>query len=503
MAEVLHDWMAHETSQHLPAWCATAAKTSAADGLPVTLVANNVHLADVPVIRREAAHLRRVVARLIERLTRTELTAKIVAAWARATEDGRQRRREAFFDSMGQQMRAAKKTCVGFQILVSRQEPLRHTIALWRGFTQLACKTRSWISITNWAVGNDAANTSALSLCRALAAWRAYSRSDKDVGRRVSRPPFSGGVCSQQQPLSATSALTSSCFTPRQPSARCVTRCSSTPRGGSSEAFPRGAKTTEVLDHFGDVTGVTGSETLRPQVRRALSARSELGAARQRRCGLERLNSCIGDVFLERRRSESGQLGQDGGVDDGSASGHCQNRDFTPPMPPPRMRPPDMTPRATLVQESEGGVIVVGDTSPRYNGDRGVNGAASLRLLHGTSVEDLPPAKCTPINCVEGSTVARIPPQRHGGTESQMPRGPERFFYDVASYTGCARYGGPAVVDRFAMSPTFGSKRWDGQRKDTRSQTCHQSINRCGTSGNIRCNSAPNNFNKKMSRWSM
>jgi len=29
-----------------------------------------------------------------------------------------------------------------------------------------------------------------------------------------------------------------------------------------------------------------------------------------------------------------------------------------------------------------------------------------------------------------------------------LPKGPERFFYDTRSYTGCARFGGPTVVDK-------------------------------------------------------
>lgn len=35
-----------------------------------------------------------------------------------------------------------------------------------------------------------------------------------------------------------------------------------------------------------------------------------------------------------------------------------------------------------------------------------------------------------------------------------LPRGPERFFYDTTGYTGCARFGGPSVVDK----PAAGDK---------------------------------------------
>jgi len=33
-----------------------------------------------------------------------------------------------------------------------------------------------------------------------------------------------------------------------------------------------------------------------------------------------------------------------------------------------------------------------------------------------------------------------------------LPRGPERFFYDTSSYTGCARFGGPAVLEKGAQA---------------------------------------------------
>ncbi|CAJ1399846.1 unnamed protein product [Effrenium voratum] len=37
---------------------------------------------------------------------------------------------------------------------------------------------------------------------------------------------------------------------------------------------------------------------------------------------------------------------------------------------------------------------------------------------------------------------------RSAEEDSKRVRGPERFFYDTSSYTGCARYGGPMVVDK-------------------------------------------------------
>lgn len=43
-----------------------------------------------------------------------------------------------------------------------------------------------------------------------------------------------------------------------------------------------------------------------------------------------------------------------------------------------------------------------------------------------------------------------VPLEEGAVTETKKPirRGPERFFYDTTGYTGCARFGGPTVVDK-------------------------------------------------------
>ncbi|CAK9028801.1 unnamed protein product [Durusdinium trenchii] len=48
---------------------------------------------------------------------------------------------------------------------------------------------------------------------------------------------------------------------------------------------------------------------------------------------------------------------------------------------------------------------------------------------------------------------AQRSPRAEGDEEDEpkrptLLRGPERFFYDTSSYTGCARYGGPMIVDK-------------------------------------------------------
>mmetsp|Transcript_22187 Transcript_22187/g.62202 ORF Transcript_22187/g.62202 Transcript_22187/m.62202 type:complete len:520 (+) Transcript_22187:2-1561(+) len=52
--------------------------------------------------------------------------------------------------------------------------------------------------------------------------------------------------------------------------------------------------------------------------------------------------------------------------------------------------------------------------------------------------------------CADGRGTSPAP----AASTSPLPRGPERFFYDTAGYTGCARYGGHKVVDGLLGLPT-------------------------------------------------
>lgn len=46
----------------------------------------------------------------------------------------------------------------------------------------------------------------------------------------------------------------------------------------------------------------------------------------------------------------------------------------------------------------------------------------------------------------KASVLMAAPPASAGGRRNSM-RGPERFYYDKSSYTGCARFGGPSLAD--------------------------------------------------------
>ena len=58
--------------------------------------------------------------------------------------------------------------------------------------------------------------------------------------------------------------------------------------------------------------------------------------------------------------------------------------------------------------------------------------------------------------------------------EAKRMRGPERFFYDTSSYTGCARYGGPMIVEK-KENASMPAKAVGGKAAGpTQSSTCPQ-----------------------------
>lgn len=55
-----------------------------------------------------------------------------------------------------------------------------------------------------------------------------------------------------------------------------------------------------------------------------------------------------------------------------------------------------------------------------------------------------------------------------GEAVKKQLKGPERFFYDTSGYTGCARFGGPAIVDkenRGVERPATPTRRTAAQRR--------------------------------------
>lgn len=55
--------------------------------------------------------------------------------------------------------------------------------------------------------------------------------------------------------------------------------------------------------------------------------------------------------------------------------------------------------------------------------------------------------------------------------DAALPRGPERFYYDTTTYTGCARYGGPTIRDH---SVGRGSPKWKKELRGEPATLCRK-----------------------------
>eukprot|EP00928_Gymnodinium_smaydae_P097222 TRINITY_DN8754_c0_g1_i1.p1 TRINITY_DN8754_c0_g1~~TRINITY_DN8754_c0_g1_i1.p1 ORF type:complete len:478 (-),score=128.64 TRINITY_DN8754_c0_g1_i1:15-1448(-) len=134
---------------------------------------------------------------------------------------------------------------------------------------------------------------------------------------------------------------------------------------------------------------------------------------------------------------------------------------------PPTPRPP--SPRQPLQRR----LLRTASAAPRLNAGGGATASVfPAAVLPATSAAAASAASATagdpesPPPATAGATAAspRLEESSGGGkdanaggasatAEPRKLRGPERFFYDTMSYTGCARFGGPAVVDKKENRP--------------------------------------------------
>jgi len=68
------------------------------------------------------------------------------------------------------------------------------------------------------------------------------------------------------------------------------------------------------------------------------------------------------------------------------------------------------------------------------------------RRLGNSTTHSFQPPQRVPFAVLPGSGNVQVAVGREG--DHKRLKGPERFFYDVSGYTGCARFGGPEVVDK-------------------------------------------------------
>ncbi|CAK0860400.1 unnamed protein product, partial [Prorocentrum cordatum] len=81
----------------------------------------------------ESVQLWQTVRLLVDRVARRRALGGALSAWGRLVEAERKRKRDALFDAMGSQMRAAKRRCIGLEDrLARRRPPLAEAFDAWR-----------------------------------------------------------------------------------------------------------------------------------------------------------------------------------------------------------------------------------------------------------------------------------------------------------------------------------------------------------------------------------
>lgn len=159
---------------------------------------------------------RRSVDMLVERFGRAHALATALQSWRFFAEDVRKRRREAFFDAMSCQLRDAKRRCSwegrarpwGGDAAAEGQQRLRGVLLLWRGAARLGRSCR--------AMGRTAAAAAAdaharVLACRVFAGWRRGAPSRRRSAPEAPAPHTRDRRCA------STSALPVAEAAPQQP----------------------------------------------------------------------------------------------------------------------------------------------------------------------------------------------------------------------------------------------------------------------------------------------
>jgi len=473
----------------------------------------------VPTVRREAARLWCAVRRLVDRSDRLESLSGALAAWSCAVEDVRKRRREAFVDAMGEQMRAAKRCRVSLEGRAWRSGPLRHAVAMWRGEVRRSRERQMWLRATEKACLHNAGALAAALAWSVFREWRAEVHA----------------ACSSQNSLAGCHGLDlhdGSPDTSALDHAESFSANGVQSKGGGIEVTPRmnvwiaedsrqasfqesqdsPQMTANFLLNPAEVSmtfqadSAVGDKTGPPMARfinladhspgenkenSRLAERSPerlvekpvrhlcLGPSRlsltSLGTGSDRVGRTVTSPEVCTRSSNTAHAGQ-GSVPRGpfarssSQSSMTSQPSYTPAAsttsqpsyaPPPVVQPaggslraePGLCISAGGIHISSGGASARSSTCER--GRRATSPGASGSPRH-RSPSAYNGSPCTPrwVDATPAFT-----------QDVSLPRGPERFYYDTTTYTGCARYGGPTVRDN---SVGRGSPKW---KKDLRSES--------------------------------
>lgn len=367
---------------------------------------------------------------LLDRASSRGVLGAAWSSWAKIVAEQRQLRRDAFFDAMGGQLQAAQGLC-SFLLedrCHGRQAFLEAAFQSWHREVKQLRRRRLWLHAANQANR----------WCEAEALWRFWAAWQSVV-------PSSSPSLGKRNGTDAPSIEIKAC--------RWKWSCADDGSGGG----------TPVVDDSSDATTASGTATISEEID-ALTVDVVDG---KRADSLQRDRYALlktDGEFVHRARARSASLGQSPRrVPTASRAAIRSEQDLA------------QLADCILPGLSHGESLPFAATSPRQGGPDGHHS------WHVASLSPLPSSPTPPFLLAAvassqplGKTVSQVsgavpsgrlsaggaasPTRTETSTEdigsaaTTKPRGPERFFYDTATYTGCARYGGPTVIDRPAFS---------------------------------------------------
>jgi len=352
--------------------------------------------------------------------------APLMDTWRRFTEERAKHRREQLFDSMGEQIRAAQLRCQMFEALSERslqvieasQNPflLQGIISAWR--------TAAWLARDRHTRGPYESEESPLSAPASI-----------PIARMVTSPAVA--VAGSQTPVGVVSmGVAAGGLLPHR-----VGGSLQVPSGGSW--VPSGGSLRASIGHVG------GSLQVPPG---GLGGYPKCGGATD--CA--QMRSYTGSVSVPHGGPMLSYTGSVSVPHGGGLAGSHQ--------------------RSLSCQQTELGAgsprIMMRTCSPLER----VRPASPLRATSSTVPCDATAAAASQLgHQPRGSTPMRTSRQplaarevisvEASATQSKkpVPRGPERFFYDSTTYTGCVRNGGATVVDKENLAAILRAKAAKGE----------------------------------------
>lgn len=330
--------------------------------------------------------------------------SELLALWASVAEAERRQRGAAFCDALGGQLRAAKDSCVRLHANAERQEPVLIAVCTaWRGEAKLAAQGRRGQRAALRACERRAADAASVDTWRLVSAWRVVTLAARQAEQR------------QIPALSDVALLTA-------PTSPPMVSTAAPPTAPPSSPPPPLRRPT---DSPVGITSAYESPAL-IKVWESLVAPSLQAAF---------VAADSGDISLQRERGRS---------------------------PSPHSASTGSLPKGWLPPNEQRGVSkgMVGQgrkapwerklAVPQQSSI--VQGSACSMTPTSTAVREavVSPPRWADMEEIEAARVVHSP-------RAQLPRGPERFFYDTARYTGCARFGGHTVVDGLCGPPSAAS----------------------------------------------